>query len=677
MTVLTTPRFARRAILTACLAFVLSAVPVALASALLLDREREARTAETRMLSEQAALRLTDFVRARFLALEIVRRETANPAFVPDERFDSIAEATQIQYGGFQAINWIDSSGVIRRVVPREPNLPALGRSLRAHGPTRESVEDAMRSGQPRATPPIPLLQGGRGFATYFPVVRGDQLAGVINGVFRVDDLVDGCLGRALLERYVVVIDDRGRPVYGDAEALPEGATFATQVLPILDREWRLRLGRRDGAARADPALVSFVAVGLAFALALALAAFLAVRRQEARLEAEREQHRLEHHLAAAHRLEALGRMAGGIAHDFNNLLAVILGAGEIALRLGGPLRPAVKESLEDAMTAAERASGLTRQLLAFAREQPRDARRLDLSDVVRTTERMLRRLVREDVELRVRVPDEPVWVVSDAAQLTQIIVNLVVNAADALASVDSARARHIDVSVAVRDGAVPREPAGRWAVIEVRDDGPGIAPDDLERIYEPFFTTKAARGGTGLGLATVYGLLQQHGGHVHAESELGAGATFRAFFPTAVDGARADLEPHVRDGAAPLRESARVLLVEDEELLRRMTARALSAVGYGVTESPDGVDALAQLDAGLEPDVVVSDLVMPRMGGLDLLRAMRDRGHAAPAILLSGHADVEVNAAMLDALDARFVAKPYTASELASAVRAALAGET
>ena len=267
-----------RELYAAAAAFILSIVPVLLAAGLLWSQEQEARRDAARMLSEQAALRLGEFVRARLLALEIVRLEAGNPTFVPDERFDSLAEATEREYGGFQAINWMDAEGVIRRVVPREPNLPALGRAISSHPGARGPAASALESHQPRATAPIDLMQGGRGFATYFPVVRDGQLVGAINGVFRLEDLVRTCLGERILGRFTVVIDDHGEHVFGDPSALSEATLESREVgvqrVHVLDREWRLRLARPPSAVDANPALLLFFVVGLAFSFALTAAAF-------------------------------------------------------------------------------------------------------------------------------------------------------------------------------------------------------------------------------------------------------------------------------------------------------------------------------------------------------------------------------------------------------------------
>ncbi|MCB9598289.1 MAG: response regulator [Sandaracinaceae bacterium] len=656
---------AHRALVGAVAAFVLSATPVALASWLLHSQQHEAANEETRMLSEQAALRLADFARSRFLAVEIVRREIQEPGLAAEARFDSLAAATEAEYSGFAAINWVDGEGVIQRVFPREPNLAALGRSVLSYPPSHAAAQEALRTGEPRATPPLDLMQGGRGFATYFPVSRGGVLRGAINGVFRIDDLVRGCLRPSLLERYVVVIEDRGQPVYGDPSELLPGTT--PHAVQVLDREWSLRLSRRSDSTGGDVARWSFTAVGLGFAIALALVVFLAARRQELHLAAEREHRRLELQLNRAQRLEGLGRLAGVVAHDFNNLLSVILTATEYALSRGEVLGPA-REPLEDARTAAERAAGLVRQLRAFSREQPRDVQRLDLAEVVRTTERLLRRTIEGDVELVVRAPDAPVWVMSDPTQLTQVLMNLVTNASDALGG----RGR-IDLELSVREGDGPDEPSGRWAVLEVRDDGPGIAAADLEHVLEPFYTTKGPTGGTGLGLATVQEVLQQHEGHVTVESAVGRGATFRAFFPLAPDAAPPSAErvepERVEPETAREPERALVLVVDDQELVRRSTRRILEGSGHRVVLAEDGVAALEQLDAGVAPDLVLTDLVMPRMGGLDLLRELRRREERMPVLLVSGFADQRIDADELATLGARFLAKPHRADALVALV--------
>lgn len=362
-------------------------------------------------------------------------------------------------------------------------------------------------------------------------------------------------------------------------------------------------------------------------------------------------------------RLEILGRLAGGIAHDFNNLLSVILGAAG-SLRHVAPGAPAVTE-LEAIEAAAERGSALVRQLLAFARQQVMAPRVIDLNDSIRALAVMLPRLLGARIELALDLEEPARRIRVDPSQWDQVLLNLMVNARDAMAGVGRLRIatgrRLVLDSLAL--------PAGRYAMVEVTDNGPGIPPEVLPRIFEPFFTTKLDQGGTGLGLATVQGIIGQLGGQMEVESKPGQGTTFRILLPRHDGPAEAPPPPpRPVPVAVPV---GPVLLVDDEPSLLRVAGLCLQQAGFEVVQALDAEEALEHLQGGLRPCLIATDVAMPGMDGLALARAARRILPDVPVLLLSGYAAAVVDSDLATE-GFRFLAKPYTPDTLKMAVAGA-----
>jgi len=355
-----------------------------------------------------------------------------------------------------------------------------------------------------------------------------------------------------------------------------------------------------------------------------------------------------------------VGRLAGGVAHDFNNLLTVIGGSAEFLLAECPPGDPRRDDVLEIAR-ASERARDLTRQLLAFGRRQVVQPRRIDLNALVAEAERMLGRLIGEDVALTTALAPDTPPVHADPGRVEQALVNLVVNARDAMPN-----GGRLVVSTAR---------AGDEAVLSVRDTGVGMDDATRARIFEPFFTTKEPGKGTGLGLSTVFGIVTQAGGRVVVDSAPGAGTTFRLFLPAAAEGPAPAGEPAP---AAVGAGSETVLIVEDEPQVRRLARRALERRGYTVLEAGDGAEALAVSDGRHAPiHLVLADAVLPEQGGRQVVDALRARRPEIAALFMSGYAPDAVLRQHVAASGAPFVQKPFTADQLTAAVRAALDGRT
>lgn len=385
------------------------------------------------------------------------------------------------------------------------------------------------------------------------------------------------------------------------------------------------------------------------------------------------ERRSLETQLTHSQRMEALGRLAGGVAHDFNNLLTAISGYAEmLAARL--PEGDWEQRAAREILRASDRAADLTRQLLAFSRRQVVESRVFDLSEAVGATARMLERLLGDDIEFAVDLDPLAGTVRVDPGQLEQVVLNLAVNARDAMPGGGKLTLRTYSAP-GPAPGWLPEGgqagARGPLAVLEVSDTGAGMPREVLEHIFEPFFTTKAPGKGTGLGLASVYGIVQQAGGRVEVVSEPGAGTTFRAFWPRWTG--EPDREP-TREGAGVVRARGEtVLLVEDEDAVREVAAEHLASRGYRVLSCANGAEALERLNAGESVDVIVSDVVMPGMSGPELVRRARSQQPDLPVILVSGHTGEALAGLALQGPRSAFLPKPFRLLDLECALDEAL----
>jgi PAS domain S-box-containing protein len=395
-------------------------------------------------------------------------------------------------------------------------------------------------------------------------------------------------------------------------------------------------------------------------------------------LEDITERKRSEQALAAAQqqllhsqKMEAVGRLAGGIAHDFNNLLNVIVGYAELLARTL-PRRDTRRGRIDQILQAAMRAGALTRRLLAFSRKQVLQPRVVDVNAAVGETEQMLRRVIGEDVELALRLGEKLGNVRVDPGQLEHVLLNLAVNARDAMPRGGTLTLATADADVD-RDTAGPAPMgAGRYVILSVADTGVGMDAETRGRMFEPFFTTKPTGEGTGLGLATVYGIVQQSGGFITVDSELRRGTTFRIYLP------RVDEPPEVTSlptvsGAGPRGHEA-ILLVEDQDSLREMVSEALRLLGYKVLAAPDGEAAmeLARQHAG-PLDLLVTDIVMPRLGGFDLATRLLAERPGLRVLYMSGHATNVVSRHGVREAGLPLLEKPFRTDVLALKVREAL----
>ena len=386
---------------------------------------------------------------------------------------------------------------------------------------------------------------------------------------------------------------------------------------------------------------------------------------------------RSQEQLNQAVKMEAVGRLAGGIAHDFNNLLTAIRGYSDLVaagLPPGDPLR----SDIQEIQRAADRAANLTQQLLAFSRRQVLRPARIELGLVVRDLESMLRRLIGEDIELAVTCETKRTVLV-DRSQIEQVLMNLAVNARDAMPSGGelTIEARDYDVSAnaAIREGSPP---PGRYVLVRIADSGSGIPPEIMDRIFEPFFTTKGAGKGTGLGLSTAYGIVKQSGGFIEVTSVQGGGTTFRVYFPEA-DALGGATPASATDHPAEQRSGGEtILLVEDADAVRNVVRRALSKMGYHVLEASNGPQAIGvALEHATEIDLLLTDFVMPHMGGRELIDRLHELGLRPRILIMSGYIDDAILRGGGFPPGAAFIEKPFTAERIGRKVREVLDAPT
>ncbi|MBI5533159.1 MAG: response regulator [Deltaproteobacteria bacterium] len=392
------------------------------------------------------------------------------------------------------------------------------------------------------------------------------------------------------------------------------------------------------------------------------------------RRRAEEDKRSIEAQLARQQKLEAVGRLAGGVAHDFNNLLTGIFGHVAIALKATQPGDRA-HESLMEISGAARRAATLTRQLLAFSSQQLMAPRVINLNDIVGNLRALLGRIIGEDIELVARIEPELGRVRADPGQIEQVIVNLAVNARDAMPSGGQLT---IETSNATLDeGACPASaslPAGAYVILRVTDTGVGMSAELQKRIFEPFFTTRPIGQGTGLGLSTVYGIVQQHGGAIGVQSEPGHGAVFTVYLPRVSEQLDPNVVPPVTANLP--RGTEVVLLVEDDNLVREVTAMLLAQLGYRVLTASRGSEALelCQRHTG-QIHIVVTDVVMPGMNGRELVERLSGMRPELKALFTSGHAGDAVLRTRNQPAEVEFLPKPYSYEALAKKIRQVIDG--
>jgi len=475
----------------------------------------------------------------------------------------------------------------------------------------------------------------------------------------------------------MVIADDEGRYVevnaaacglYGLSRSALLGHWIGDFAAPGLDVASIWSTFRREGRAKGELRIIR--PDGRVRELEFAASADFLPGSHLAVFRDVTQRRQLEEQLRQAQKIEAVGRLAGGVAHDFNNLLNVITGYGQMLFRrlTDGPEREKTRAILQ----AADRAAGLTRQLLAFSRKQVLEPKVLDLNAVVSGMDEMMRRLIGEDIELQAELAPDLGRTRADPGQLEQVLMNLVVNARDAMprggrVTLETSNAEMDDAYVRDHLGARP----GRYVTLAVCDTGLGMDAETQKHIFEPFFTTKEKGKGTGLGLATVYGIVKQSEGYIWVDSAPGAGTTVRVYLPWVEAEPVPEPKPPVAPEQMPARGTETVLLVEDEDMVRRMTREVLEGAGYRVLEASSGFEALrVSAGHGGRLDLLLTDVVMPGMSGRELAERLAPVRPGMKVLYMSGHTDDAIFHHGVTQAGTGFLQKPFTPDALERRVR-------
>ena len=448
--------------------------------------------------------------------------------------------------------------------------------------------------------------------------------------------------------------DDRARVQQALAESLRTGQTFVSDHRALLP----------DGSERMMHGLANVILDehGKAVKMIGTTQDVTETKRAEEALRRSEEQ------LRHAQKMEAVGRLAGGVAHDFNNLLTVISGFCGLSLHAMKPTDP-LRKNVEEIADASERAASLTRQLLAFSRKQVLKPRVLSLNTVVSGMERMLRRLIGEDIELSTCFDEELASVKADPGQIEQVVLNLAVNARDAMPRGGKLTIRTANVAIDQKTRFHGREmEVGDYVLLAISDTGVGMTQEVMAHLFEPFFTTKGIGRGTGLGLATCYGIISQSDGDIRVYSEPNRGTTFKIYLPRA--DAQATPTPTAPQDELLPSGSESVLVVEDEAAVRRLATSVLRGRGYQVSEARDGAEALSFISQGTQFDLVLTDVIMPKMSGKELNDRIKAVAPHTKILFMSGYTDDALALHGVFDPDFLFLEKPFSPGGLARKVR-------
>jgi signal transduction histidine kinase/ActR/RegA family two-component response regulator len=588
-------------------------------------------------------------------------------------------------YPGYQSIEWVDPGMHARWVAPLIGNEAdeALDFTPEARRRTALDTAEAMRDVV--VTRPIELRQGGRGFLVCVPIFSGKTFEGFIVGVFRYQELLDHVLNNVAAD-YWVEVDDDGEAIYQRT-----GINKPVQRRWLQDEKiilglhtWDLRVWpKEETVAQAKSPLPAVSLVVGFFVAGLLAVTFYSAQTSQLRareLTATNRQlkkeiadrHEMEEQLRQAQKMEAIGRLAGGVAHDFNNLLMVIRGQAMLSLSSFFPPLP-LRRNLEGILKAAERATTLTRQLLAFSRKQVLQPKVLNMNALVAQVAELLPPLLGEDIRVHMILEPELGRVRADPGQLEQVLLNLAVNARDAMPEGGDLTIRTANVEFDENSPQrYPRFQPGPHVILSVTDTGHGMDAETVSHAFEPFFTTKEKNKGTGLGLSTAYGIIEQSGGGISLLSEPGKGTTLNIYFPRTVDPPDEVTAPEVRERSTAGSET--ILVVEDDDAVRKMTRTFLTINGYKVLEARDAREAIQIVEQHCRAiDLLLTDVVMPGIKGRELVAQIGKICGALPVLYMSAYTeDAAVNNGILDAGTA-FIEKPFGPDDLAAKVRTIL----
>jgi len=672
------------------LLFQVALAAVAVQSARNLERERRRDAVEDAF---RAARELEGHMAGPLAAAHALAALVRRDGRVDD--FDRVCQDILADYGGVSALQ-LAPGGVIREIYPMAGNEAAVGLDLFAHPEHAAIVRETRASRRLTLEGPFELMQGGAAIVGRIPIFRrgadaAETFWGFVAVIIRFPDFLDRSrVGTLELGGYLWSLE---RPGVGDrahrfaSSVPPPGDDVVVVPVSVPNGLWTLRLAPVVGWSSPARLVLQLLASALV-SLVLAALSWRVVRQPEIlrrrvaertaeldeanrRLAAElAERHRAEdarrlaeEQARQAQKMEAIGLLAGGIAHDFNNLLTGIMGYADL---LELPSADHKAEAATGIRKAAQRAAALTGQLLGFARRGKYQVVAVDLHALVHEVSGLLARTIDNRIRLEHRLESTAGHVRGDPAQLQQVVLNLAVNARDAMPDGGTITFETREVTLGAAAAQASSVGPGRYVALSVVDTGEGIPAEVHDRIFEPFFTTKPKGRGTGMGLAVVYGIVHNHGGNVHFDTAVGHGTRFTVLLP-ASDSAPAQPEAPAR---VPVGRGSRVLVLDDEDVVRDAAASMLRALGYTVAKASSAVEALELVRCATQPfDLAMIDLAMPMHDGVDAVRMLRALAPDLPCLLMTGFGHDDRVQEAREAGFAGFLQKPFGVSELADEV--------
>jgi signal transduction histidine kinase/ActR/RegA family two-component response regulator len=602
-----------------------------------------------------------------------------------DVGMESDVEPGMSSSTAYQAIEWVDPTYHVHWASPPGRNQADLGANFGLDEPRRLALQAAADSHGVVVTHPVSLRQGGRGFLICVPVYSNQKLDGFLLGAFRYENLLSPIL-QDVAPDYFVNIYDGDEKIYDRGTGSISRDRQWTQEADIEFRQltWHAYARPKPGTlayTRSPLPQVVFIA-GILLAGVLAFAVYMAETAQlhsralvKANKNLEKEiasREQAEAALRQAQKMEAIGRLAGGVAHDFNNLLMVIRGHAALSLRRVGA-DGALRRELDEVLKATDRASSFTRQLLAFSRKQVLQPRVLDLNVLTTQVTGMLPAVLGDGIKLSINLDLQLGHVKADPALLEQVLMNLVLNARDAMP--DGGQLTIHTLNTELDESSVRNHPgahAGSYVVLVIRDTGLGMSEETQSHIFEPFFTTKDRGKGTGLGLAAVYGTVNQSGGFITVSSKVGKGTTIETFLPRVDE--PAEIIEALEAPAQSRKGNETILVVEDDDAVRRMTREFLKISGYTVLEARSGADAIRFMERRDQTiDLMLTDVLMPGMKGRELVERLAILRSGIKVLYMSAYTeDAAINIGVLSPGTA-FIEKPFSPDDLANKVREVL----
>ncbi|HTP43274.1 MAG TPA: response regulator [Candidatus Acidoferrum sp.] len=601
-----------------------------------------------------------------------------------DEDMQSDVELAMSGYPAYQSIEWVAPSYNVLWHTPRNVTAHPTGADMNQGELTRTVLREAEAERVVVVSHPVNLGDGSKGLLICVPVYSHDKLAGFLLSAFRYPALFSPIL-RDVAPDYWIEIYDGGEQIYNRSiGSQPDKKWVQTADIQFQQVTWRAYAWPKPvtlAYTRSPLPQVAFVA-GILLAAMMGFAVYMAETAElrakalvRANSSLEREiagRQQAEDALRQAQKMEAVGRLAGGVAHDFNNLLMVIRGHAALSLRNAG-VDGSLRRELDEILQATDRASSFTRQLLAFSRKQVLQPRVLDLNALTTQVANMLPPVLGDDIALTIELDPKLGHVKADAALLEQVVMNLVFNARDAMQEGGELTIRSFNADLDEQSlAAHPGAHAGPYVVLAIRDTGHGMSEETQSHIFEPFFTTKDRGKGTGLGLATAYGTVNQSGGFISVASKIGAGTEIRIFLPRVDDPVEVTEIPPAP--AEVRRGEGTILVVEDDDAVRRMTREFLKIGGYTVLEARSGADAIQFMERREQPiDLVLTDVLMPGMKGRELVERLAKLRAGIKVLYMSAYTeDAAINIGVLSPGTA-FIEKPFSPDDLANKVREVL----